>query len=644
MLSNTRVRRGAACLSLALLLLAGCADRPVLGTRQYPEQASIHGQVTDGFPGPGSTGGVAVAAAAGVPRTVGHDTSGRYVARVTELTPPYFLWAPTNNVFMYGVALDTGLVNISPLTTLVAAQLIGRDLGDYYSNLSRSDNPELESITPERVVIAQREVTRLLRGLGVNITTGTADFSTTPFNAAPGDPMYDQITAFNDTLNARGLPLGDLVTQVAQSALLCNIESANLVLGDEAELFCPATRSALEDPGDPSVTVYGFITQADDTLLITTSAGVTTRVSYHQVTGDSLTCSGACGVTVGAFTSDSTVSITFSNTTLTGADGATLSGTLTSAPGGVVLPPLYCATNKFILIHPDRSADAACVGAGSGQSGPWTSYYSYDNQTRYALNYIADGDQLKHFIFSRYDENFYTHDEFACELTDCNGVTIGPVVPDGTGLFFRSITFDHTRLGTINPDGSVSAPYAVLDMKVRVSVQDPIDHPPPDCTGLDSIVVSFSDSVPSFAMCPGVDIGTDSKGSFYQEDGQPGYYFIDANFDNLQLNLNGSEVRNLLVGTNNSGGLGGQCTRAACTGITVSPPNANGEVDISFDNTVLQEYPDTVQLTTLRKITLNGTIHGFPPLPEASRAGRMSRTLKAVLGRGMPFYRRARPR
>lgn len=95
----------------------------------------------------------------------------------------------------------------------------------------------------------------------------------------------------------------------------------------------------------------------------------------------------------------------------------------------------------------------------------------------------------------------------------------------------------------------------------------------------------------------------------------------------------------LLIGTSNSGGIGGQCTRTACTGITVSPPNANGEVDISFDHTVMQEYPDTVQLTTLRKITISGTIHGFPPLPALIREGRMSTTLRGMLGRGNPSRR-----
>lgn len=611
---------------LGLMLLAGtgCEDRPVLGTIPYPPQAELHGRVV--LAGPSQPGAVEVKAAGGVPRTVAVDGNYDYVARVTELTPVYFLQgtAPPET-FLFSVAMDTGLVNITPLTTLVVAQLFAQDPYNYFYNLQPSGDDLIRGIGAQKIAAAQQSVVHYLEAVtGVAIPTGSASFFTTPFEPVAGDPMFDEITALNDKLTANGLTLTDLQTQIAQSALLCTFQQISVTRAGTADLLCPAFQSTLPDEVDSTVSVFGFTTIANDTLEVRAQGPLVQNVRYANSAGEVFSCAAAAcqGVSLGATDPDGSQPITFAATALTGSGTVTLSGTLSGAPSGVTLPPLYCTDGRWVLIRPDRSVDAVCGGGGSGYSGTFTLFYAGDQTPKYHIDLALQGETIKYVVYSHYDENFYQFVDFACENAGCSGITLGPIVAGDFGQNFRRVTFDNAPLAAINPDSSLSTTsFAHLTFSFNSGVSDPGGFPPPpDCTGLDSVRITYSDGTTPMSICPPPNspFGQVNIGTYQQEDGELGYYFIDANFDNVQVNMVGNEIRNMLFGTNNSNGMNGTCAGADCTGITVSAPDSAGERSITFSNTVLREGPADVHLSAFRASTLNGTINHFPPLAAPS--------------------------
>src|SRR5262249_903765 len=109
-------------------------------------------------------------------------------------------------------------------------------------------------------------------------------------------------------------------------------------------------------------------------------------------------------------------------------------------------------------------------------------------------------------------------------------------------------------------------------------------------------------------------------GSFQQEDGEPGYFFTDPNFNFMQVEMVGSAIRDVQFGTPNANGIFARCDGAQCTGVTVSDPDVNGGRRTPWNNTTLRAGPADVKLPGLRTVTLNGTVHHFPPLPSLRAA------------------------
>lgn len=383
--------------------------------------------------------------------------------------------------------------------------------------------------------------------------------------------------------------------------------------GGEQRLLCPAYQ-ALADPGDPATTVYGFVNLAGDSLLVTTTAGAATGVHFIPAGGTPSTCRGSCGVTIGAFGPDSTVPLTFSQST---AGGATINGTVTSAPGGVMLPPLYCVENKFVLIRPDRTVMAGCGTPSVEQIGAWTRFRISDETGLIQARFTADDQQLKLLTVYHFDQSFQRVNDFACELSGCSGVEIGPAVEDANGALYRRITFSRTRLGAVASNGTIDpGSLGTLNLTMRVAVFTGNQFPDPaSCDGLDSVRVSYSDETPGFSLCPppeNPDIGFSYKGTNIFE-GQPIYFVTDAQLNRVIVFMNGSAVTQIIFTSANSNGIEGECLDSDCSGVTVSAPDGQGNRSLTFSNTTVLENEGGIRLSSVRRSVINGTISGIPP-------------------------------
>ncbi|MBK8002660.1 MAG: hypothetical protein IPK12_01670 [Gemmatimonadetes bacterium] len=606
--SVTVPRRAGALPLLGALWLGACVDRPSATGPQFPFP-EVHGAVVDGI-GVGQLGGT-VSGVSGITRELRGDTLGTYRTTILDLEPPFIVQATTAaGIGLAAIALDSGLVNLSPLTTLAYAQALLDD------SLARLDRADLDA--------AQATMAAYLAATeGFTVTTGAADWATTPFTPVAGDPMYDQIVALNATLDANGSSVDAIVTRLSLAAILCR--QGQLVLGNAASgKFCPATRVTGPDATDSTVTSYLFLGDAGDSLVVRAQGGVVLQVSFVRG-GAAYSClpGGCAGVAIGAPTGAGARPISFAGTSLAGAQPLTLSGTVTAAPDGVTLPPLYCEDNRLVLIRPDRSADVACLpAAGMSVAGTYTVFGLADGVPQFRIDVALRGAELRHVIYSHYDANFALSADFACEGAGCDGVTVGPLVQDDAGFNNRRLTFDNTQLGAVNADSTVSGTsFASLTLSFPSQVLDLGDAgfpPPPDCAGLDSVRVSYSDTTPAMAICPPAfdsTVGTVWVGSYQQADGEPGYFVQDANFDNIAVNLQGTAIREVLVSTGGTNGMAGGCAGIDCTGVTVSAPDSLGEVTISFAGTLLREAAPGVKLTTLRTLSLSGTVGRFPPVP-----------------------------
>jgi len=635
------------CLGLLALSLSACEDRPVLGTRPYGPQPEIHGVISDGTPG-ASNSGVVVKAAQGIPRTVKSDSLGHYVARVSELTPVFLIQGITGSYnFTYAMAFDTGLVNVTSLSTLVVADLTGQDPYTYFYNLQPSGDSLIQAIDPAAVEAAQGRVTQLLESqYGVHITTGSASFVTTPFTPVAGDPMYDEIVALNDTLAARGMAPTDLQAQIANASLLCHLEEVAVSGGSPGARVCPAYKSAQPDAGDSTLTVYTFVTFANDSLVVNARGPLVQSVSYLLAGGGTTGCTGAAcqGVSLGATQPDGYQPIAFDGAQLTGTATLSLTGALKGAPSGVTIPPLYCTDGRMVLIRPDRSVNAGCINGSGNPSGKWTIFSASDQNYFYHFDMAVSGDAVQYFLYYHFDENYYQYLDFACQGASCSGITLGSVVEGDFGQKYRRVTLDNAPLAAITADSLLSTTtFAHITTSFNAQVNESAGQSPPDCTGSDSVWAVYSDGTAPMAMCPAPPdpFNGPKVGTFQQEDGELGYYWVDANFDNAQVNMVGSGIRSFLFNTGNVNGLSGICYGADCQGITVSDTNNAGERSITFAGTVVREGTPEVHLSSFRTITITGTINHFPPLvvaaPPAVRASNLrylQRQLRPVPRRG----------
>lgn len=645
----------------ALALLGACGgtdgDAPIQ-IRPEPDVVTI--TAYSGVPNV-TSGGIRVYGVQGVFRAPLPTAQRTFTANLTELTGPYAIGLLGNSdetgdvAHLVSVTTRRGIVNVTPLTTLAVAQLFGRDPTMLFSGLLGAGDPILANVTEVKLIDAQARVRRYLqREFGFTLGDDVGDFFTAPFSPAAGDPMFDAIVALNTRLAELGTDVFAVGKQIAAEANFCNLERLVITMAGEEQEFCPALKSSQPDEADPTVTNYRFTDSAGTVLTVVgRGADVLSATLSQSEGGPVFTCSGAgcTGIALGTPAGDLSRPINFSGVRLAGASGMLgLDGTLQANPPGAFFPPLLC-DNRYYVAYPDGRVDAACaapdpgLGAGFGSTaerGVERRSYTFSSDGSFeplaaALEVVAEPDGVVSVLVQDTDPaTGELRTLFKCRGADCNGVTLGPVRDDADSfaplvLRNRLITLDDTVLTALNPAGT---PSAVGSATVRASLDSfEVIFPGefvflPCASPSQRLTSQVSDETVVIEECPPAEIppeagvepeaflrtAADAEGNLtffissfvYQPSGSfgpgPGITINLSNegvVDVTYPSLRGSTFR---------------CVGSACTGVTVSAPDAAGERTISFSGAVLQEI-ETAGLIGDRTATINGSFTAPPPGP-----------------------------
>lgn len=627
----------AGLLSMSAMLVSGCgSDGP---PEQTPERApELTGTAT--YDESVQAGTVTGKGVAGPIRTAVNSTgTNQYAISVSLLTAPFALrWngarADGQPVELYTVATQPGVANITPLTTLLVAQLMGQDPAAVYSGFS-SGGVRTELITETNIQEAQTKLIAYLQNaLGITVQPGSANFVTTPFNAVAGDPIFDTLQALNAKLAANGRTLQSLAVDIATAARLCLEEKILITVDGVQSEFCPASKSAEPEESDSTIFDYVFVNQAGDALSIKVRENSVLSAEFTSAMGAVYACvDAACSaIALGASREDLTRPIEFANAMLAGPAGnAMISGTLMGAIPGVPLPVLPCDDNRFFVILEDRSVVADCVdtfdplGIGGTLNNvrggvPSRAQYRFSNgasPTNARVELVTDAnDSVLSVYFADSDpETFVTRRRFVCQGSECNGITLGPVTvntdlgPDNPVLV-RNVTMDDTLLSGINADGTPTNTSATLKASFTtvyyVDPFDPLEFPPlEDCpSGSDPISITVHSGSFNFCSNPA------DRGVFVQGDGTIELFMPDANyFTPISVLVRGGVVTQVDFDSNVN-----QRYRCMgnCTGVTISEPDEFGNRTLTFDGTVLNET-QTFPLPGPRTAVLSGGPLVFPP-------------------------------
>jgi hypothetical protein len=594
-------------------LLAAC------GSEGPPEQTRTEPPALTGTATYGATivtGAVSGKGASGPLRTASNSTgTNQYTISLLELTAPYALrWAGSDDrdqqVFLYTVATQPGVANITPLTTLLIAQLLGQDPAAAYAAFNASGGVRTETITDANIQAAQTKVTAYLQDvLGVQVKSGAASFVTSAFKAAAGDPMFDTLQALDAKLVSSGSNLATLAADVAALARLCIEEKISITVSGQQKELCPATKSANPEEADSSILSYVFKSPANDTLTVKVRGDAVLSGEYVTSAGQSFACSSvACGgIALGAPVSDLTRSITFNNADLA---GAVLSGTLAGAIPGVALPVLPCDSNKFFVVLEDRTVIADCVDAfdplglggtlnGLRGAAPSRAVYTFSsssgaNPAFPQVELVTDGnDSVVSVYFFQYDPaTFIPSMRFACQGSACNGITLGPVTTNtdlgpNTPVLVRNVSFDNTVLAGLNEDGSPTDISASLKASFKtVYYADPfapLVFPPQVSCASEGDTIAISVLSGPFNFCS----SQSNRFATAQENGGLLLSTVDdGTFAPIEIVLRAGAV--VQVTYNSPVNQQFSCS-TDCTGVTVSAPNEQGHRTVTFEATTLRE-------------------------------------------------------
>ncbi len=607
-------------LSASAVLLVSCG-----GSGPNPQARPVSPEMTGTatYDATVSTGGVTAKGIAGTPRTSANSSgTNQYAVSLQDLTGPYLLsWLGGNNdnpVNLYAIATQPGVANITPLTTLVLAQLTGLPPTAAYAAFgSASGSAPASLFTDTNIQAAQAKVTAYLQNvLGVQVKSGTASFVTSGFEAVAGDPMFDTIQALDTQLAANGTTFTALAAGVAATAHLCIVEKIEISVGAGQQDFCPAAKSATPEDADSSILDYVFTDQANDTLTFKARGDTVLSGQYMTAAGVTYTCqAAACNAVVfGTPAADLTRTVTFTGTELTGSPGsAVLNGTLTGAIPGVALPTLPCDNNKFFVIMADRSVVADCVDTNDplGQGGtinnlfgvlPARAFYSFVNSSdsgpsRATLGVYMDANEsVIGVIVTNSDPNtgaIFT--QFYCVYSGCSGVTLGPVTVDtdlgpGYDVLVRNITFANTTLTGMDPNGKPIDTTATLKASVTtVYYSDPDENyfrvfpTLMDCaTGADPISITAPSGPFNFCDSPA------SRGAYQADDGDITLSLGEDNTFGESINVLLHEGAVASVTYQYPPVQEAYSCSSDCTGVTVSK-DASGNYTLAFAGAVLHE-------------------------------------------------------
>jgi hypothetical protein len=177
----------------ATALLAGCGGG---GDDAPPPPISLSGVAAVGVPIAG--GNVALKCASGAPLTATTSTAGAWQVTFAGQTLPCAVQVSGGNIGgtanttpYHSIALAPGVVNITPLTDLLVAQLTGTAPSSWFAA------PAFSNVTGSTVSAA---LNKLATGLGIANTLGTTNPITTAFAAQPGNPIDNLLEAFKTAL------------------------------------------------------------------------------------------------------------------------------------------------------------------------------------------------------------------------------------------------------------------------------------------------------------------------------------------------------------------------------------------------------------------------------------------------------------
>ncbi|ABM95247.1 hypothetical protein Mpe_A2291 [Methylibium petroleiphilum PM1] len=639
-----RGRRGAsrACACACAVLMSACGGGTTGDTDEQPPavRAELAGVVSPGFdldaqiPEPGSspiTGRIVVSVkgSRGIIRTsdsFGAGPADEHRTSLAELDAPYMLrFSLVDGSFLVSVATEPGRANVTALTTLLVAQLLGADPATAFDNYSAASTANIARITDARIAEAQTAVTTYLQNvLGIPVRSGSASFTQVAFEAKDGDPMYDTMVALNAKLAADGITLTDLSQTIAAQARLCLTESITISLGGSTSRFCTASKSGLPETADPTVMAYVFTDPNGATLTLRVRGNDLLTERYVTAEGAAYDCSaaGCTGLVLGAPAGDLSRPATFTDARI---GAATLNGSLTLPAPGPAIPVLPCDNNRYALVYPDFSFAAECVDASDpfgiggmfgGDAGLPRTAVTFGS----ALSvYFEDGSLLSITALQPLtDPGTGQPVFFKCVGAECAGAVLGEPELNydyGPELTLRSLTLAGVQLRALNADGTAAALGAATLQGTFLTIE--YIQPPPtlnDCAGATDLVEGqLSFRADPVRICPNPVSGV--KNTFVAPDGE------------LTLNVTGSTpdgsgLPSPMLGVVVPAGGGGArislvdaqqyaCT-GGCTGITVGAPNVAGERQVTFSGAVLREI-ESANLPGTRTITLNGSFVAPPP-------------------------------
>lgn len=567
---------------------------------------------------------------------------GDYLASLSQLSGPYLISdsAGASSGGLYSVATAPGVANLTPLTTLLVAQLLGAEPHDAFA--AQGARGGFTAADDASIAAAEQQVRRYLkREFGFEVPNSLGAFVTAAFSRVAGDPMYDTLTALVARIGTAG-DYSSVVTAVAQESARCKVERVRVQAGATVDDFCPFSKSNEPDANDSTVQVLSFTNRHGDTLTLQLRGTTVLRVQLTTAEGATSACNDAActGITLGTPAGDLSQTIAFSSTPLAGSSGSVmLTGSLRSGAPGIPLPGVPCTSNRFYLIHEaTRTAEGYCapddfgIGA-SGQSLPsGTSRRTYtfnDGVGGPSIEVVTQGTTLvRALVYTTDPDTGAATPRYQCRGGGCVGVTLGATTVDqslGVPIVLQPIRFDRAVLASVLPDGSLSATDAVTVEATLTGyhIDDPSALPlqPLPCAPGAPVVASLpSDRAQPIAVCEPADTqGFTLRSTFVDDvgnlvmslsglltDGAGGY----ASGNAITVTVSPAAAV-LSVTFDEINGPRYQCSAAACTGILVSAPNGNGERTISFSNTSLQEM-GTGGLVADRVTLLNGTMLAAP--------------------------------
>ncbi len=648
-------------------MITGCEDQPteainsqnpaLTGTATYDETVEPGGVSAKGLSGPLRT-------------SSNSSGTSQYTVDVSQLKAPYVLKysggdKAGNAQLLFTVALQPGTANIDPLTTLLVAQLFGQDPTASFNGFAALGT----GLNSAQLAQAQAKVSQYLQDvLGIAILPPSSDWITTPFKAAAGDPTFDSIANIESQVRAKNLTFFQLTSQIANAAGFCLKEDVAVDADGVQKDFCPASKSATpQDADHPDVLTYQFTSGLDETLTIKVDGTTITSGAYTASDGTVYSCqtTGCVGIAASALAADDTRVLTLTQATLAaGTARAVLNGSLKSAVPNIVLPVLPCTDNRFDLILPDRTVQAACVpptdplslgGTLSGTFGadPSRALYAFydvnntaNSYTQVDLTMDADNGVVQVLAYT-YDPNTGTaSDRFYCQLADCANITLGPVTvntdlgPDNP-VEIRNISFADTPMAGLDdsgPTGLTAKLEGSFTLVYYVDPYNPLLFPTlADCMG-GSDTLTATAGPNSFNFCS----AAANRAAYGLAGGGLNFSLIDDSYYspiNVFTDASGNVTQASYSSTVNETYL---CLND-CSGITVSAAAPDGSRTLTFDGAVLHEalyIEPKFYLKGERTVTFSGPPLSFPaPLPPDPMAiARAKMRLKTTQGRlGQPL-------